>query len=314
MQEMNGIPTFESMKSATAATATEAPAPVAAPAPEAAPVAPVAAETVADAGETKFATVADGKNVMLPQHAFTKLKEEQRQRGKREAVNELEAKFKAAGFSSLDDAIAAMAAVRNNTKVETKVEAKPEPKAAPAPKQAPKAVEVEATADEEAQETVQPQANTTADKQMQRLMREREKLAKQFAAEQAQRRKLQRQLEAKEAEFALRETAVGKGVKDVDYAVRLVTRELTGKTEQQLASFDEGKFFDNLRKTHPYLFGEMVVPATTGTGVGAAPAAPTAGNVQVAQGAASKFDARDPKLTTADFHRALRARGFSPPV
>ena len=309
MQDMNTAPTFESMKTATAA-AVEAPAPAAAPAPEVAP-APVAEAPVSDAGESKFATIADGKNVMLPQHAFAKLKEEQRQRGKREAMGELEAKFKAAGFESLDAAIAAMAAARNPP---AKVEAKPEPKATPAPKAAPKAVEVEEVADVEAQETVQPQANLSADKQMQRLMREREKLAKQFAAEQAQRRKLQRQLEAKEAEFALRETAVGKGVKDVDYAVRLVTRELNGKTEQQLAAFDEGKFFDNLRKTHPYLFGEMVVPATTGTGVGAAPAAPTAANVQAAQGASGKFDARDPKLSTAEFHKALRARGFSPPI
>lgn len=314
MQEANTVPTFESMRAAATAAAPTPEATVipVVPAPAITPPAPAeAAPQAAEATETPVATIADGKNVILPQHAFGKLKEEQRQRGKREAINELEAKFKAAGFSSLDDAIAAMAAVKNNV---AKAEAKPEPapKQAQAAKPAPKAVEPEAYADEEAQETVQPPANVPADKQLQRLQREREKLAKQFAAEQAQRRKLQRQLEAKEAEFALRETAVGRGVKDVDYAVRLVQREISGKTEQQLASFDENKFFDNLRQTHPYLFGEMVVPATTGTGVGAAPAAPKAGNVQAAQGAASKFDARS--ASTEDYYRALRARGLTPPI
>lgn len=313
MQEANTVPTFESMRAATAAaTAPEATVVPVMPAPELVAPAPVeAAAPEADASETQVATIANGKNVILPQSAFGKLKEEQRQRGKREAMTELEAKFKAAGFSSLDDAIAAMAAVKANT-AKTEAKSAPANKPAPAAKPVAKAVETEVVADEEVQETAQPQTPATADKQMQRILREREKLAKQFAAEQAQRRKLQRQLEAKEAEFALRETAVGKGVKDVDYAVRLVQRELTGKTQEQLKTFDEVKFFDNLRQTHPYLFGEMVVPATTGTGVGAAPAAPKAGNVQVAQGAAGKFDART--ASTEDYYRALRARGLTPPI
>lgn len=249
----------------------------------------------AQAADPALPTIAGGKNVILPQHAIGKLKEEQRQRGKREAMTELEAKFKAAGFGSIDDAIAAMAAARNAPA-----------KATPAPV---KAKEPELTVDEDVQTTAQPQGTGDYAKQMQRLQREREKLAKQFAAEQAQRRKLQRTLEAKEAEFALRETAVGKGVKDVDYALRLIQRELEGKDEKALATFDEGKFFDTLRASHPYLFGEMVVPATTGTGVGAAPAAPKAGTVQAAQTAANQIDAR--KMSQDEFQKLMRSRGFN---
>ena len=268
--------------------AVEAPAAVVA-APE------VPATPVEATAESALPTIANGKNVILPQHAIGKLKEEQRQRGRREAVTELEAKFKAAGFGSIEDAIAAMAAARNAPA-----------KAAPAPT---KAAAPEVVADDEVQTTAQPQGTGDYAKQMQRLQREREKLAKQFAAEQAQRRKLQRTLEAKEAEFALRETAVGKGVKDVDYALRLIQRELEGKDEKALATFDEAKFFDTLRGSHPYLFGEMVVPATTGTGIGAAPSAPKAGAVQAAQGAAGKTDARS--LSQDEFQKLMRARGFS---
>ena len=268
----------------------------AAPVEATAATAPTAEATAtAPAAESALPTIAGGKNVILPQHAIGKLKEEQRQRGKREAMTELEAKFKAAGFGSIDDAIAAMAAARNAPA-----------KATPAPT---KAKEPEITADEEVQTTAQPQSNGDYAKQMQRLQREREKLAKQFAAEQAQRRKLQRTLEAKEAEFALRETAVGKGVRDVDYALRLIQRELEGKDEKALATFDESKFFDGLRQSHPYLFGEMVVPATTGTGVGAAPSAPKAGTVQAAQTAANKTDART--MSQDEFQKLMRSRGFS---
>ena len=266
-------------------------------APEATAATATAPEVTAtaQAADPALPTIAGGKNVILPQHAIGKLKEEQRQRGKREAMTELEAKFKAAGFGSIDDAIAAMAAARNAPA-----------KATPAPV---KAKEPELTVDEDVQTTAQPQATGDYAKQMQRLQREREKLAKQFAAEQAQRRKLQRTLEAKEAEFALRETAVGKGVKDVDYALRLIQRELEGKDEKALSTFDEGKFFDTLRASHPYLFGEMVVPATTGTGVGAAPAAPKASAVQAAQMAANQIDAR--KMSQDEFQKLMRSRGFN---
>lgn len=277
-------------------------APVAA-APEAVVAPVVDAPAMESASTDGVATIANGKNVILPQHTLGKLKQEQRERGKREAMTELEAKFKAAGFSSLDDAIAAMAASRNTP-------------AAAAPAEKPvaktKTPEPELTVDDEVQTTAQPQAGSDQAKQMQRLLREREKLAKQFAAEQAQRRKLQRQLEAKEAEFALRETAVGKGVKDVDYALRLIQRELEHKDEKALAAFDEAKFFDNLRSSHPYLFGEMVVPATTGTGVGAAPAAPKASTVQSANGQAGKLNARE--MSAEEFQKLVRSRGFSPTI
>jgi hypothetical protein len=109
--------------------------------------------------------------------------------------------------------------------------------------------------------------------------------------------------------MALREAAAVNGVRDIDYSLRLLQRELEGKDEQALAAFDEGAFFTGLRKTHPYLFGEVTVAATTGTGVGNAPTAPKAGTVTQAQGAAGKSDARS--LSSDEFQKLLRSRGLS---
>lgn len=221
--------------------------------------------------------------VSIPQSAFAKLKEEQRQRGKREAMSELEAKFKAAGFGSLDDALAALASTKQAPA-----------KAAPAKAQQQQAPRYEAATD---------------DRQITRIQRERERLAKMHAQEQARARKLQRQLEAKEAEMALREAAVSHGVKDVDYALRLLQRELDGKTEAELAGFDERAFFgQKLRSSHPYLFGETVVPATTGTG-STGPTAPKAAQVQAATGSAGQFNAR--AASHEAYQAELRRRGLS---
>ena len=226
--------------------------------------------------------------VSVPQSAFAKLKEDQRKRGQREAIEQLEAKFKAHGFGSLDEALAAAAASRQQP-------AKAQPQ----------------QMRQQTQPVASEQRDTPLDsRQLQKLQRERERLAKQFAQEQAQRRKLQRQLEAKEAEMSLREAAVAHGVRDVDYALRLLQRELDGKTEEQLNAFNEGEFFGKrLRSSHPYLYGETVLPATTGTGA-TGPTAPKADTVQAAQGAAGQFDAR--KATPAEFQAELRRLGLNP--
>lgn len=274
--------------STTAETATDAAA-----AAVAAATAPTVSTTV-QAADPALPTVGGGKNVVLPSAALGKLKAEQRERGAREVMNSLEAKFKAAGFSNLDEALAAAAAARSGS---GKQNTQTAPRKAAAPT-------TEASAP-----TGDQQLGKSERKQVERLQREREQFAKRYAQEQAQRRRLQRTLEATEAEMALRETAASKGVRDVKYALHLLRTELEGKSEAELSEFDEGKFFDNLRSSQPYLFGETVVPATTGTGVGSAPAAPKAGTVQAAQGQAGVKDAR--QLSSDEFQKLLRSRGLN---
>lgn len=259
----------------------------------AAATAPTVSATV-QVADPALPTVGGGKNVVLPSAALGKLKAEQRERGAREVMSSLEAKFKAAGFSNLDEALAAAAVARNGG---GKQNTQPAPSKAAAP-----------TFESETS-SIGQQPSKNERKQVERLAREREQFAKRYAQEQAQRRRLQRTLEATEAEMALRETAASKGVRDVKYALHLLRNELEGKDEAELAAFDEGKFFDNLRASQPYLFGETVVPATTGTGVGSAPAAPKAGTVQAAQGQAGVKDAR--QLSSDEFQKLLRARGLN---
>jgi hypothetical protein len=83
-------------------------------------------------------------------------------------------------------------------------------------------------------------------------------------------RQLEEQLSTAKADGELRVTAVQNGVKDVDYSLAQLRRHCQGKPVEELKSFSVEKFFqEDLRKSHPYLYGEHVEktePATTGNG------------------------------------------------
>ncbi len=133
-------------------------------------------------------------------------------------------------------------------------------------------------------------------------------LHKKLRQESSSRRKLGRERNALEAEMLIREAAARVGVKDVDYAMRLLTRDLEGKTEEDLKTFDEGKFFEGLRKPHPYLFGETTQPATTGNNAGSAPTAPNPGAAAGAAASGGQVDART--MDRKDYLEHLKARGL----
>jgi hypothetical protein len=90
--------------------------------------------------------------------------------------------------------------------------------------------------------------------------------AEQTAAdERKRRRRAERERDAIQAQANLERIASGVGVKDTDYAIHLYKQHCQGKTEEELGRMDEAAFFTGLRQNHPYIFGETVVPATTGT-------------------------------------------------
>jgi hypothetical protein len=250
-------------------------------------------EAVTTAATTEAAAPA-GKDISIPSAALGKLKAEQRERGRREATTELESKVKAAGFDSLEDMLAAVAALKA------------------APKEQPQPHD-----DEQAAQRAQPQQTQkrqeqkmadTEQAELARLQKEREEFARKFAQEQSARRRLERESEALKAEMSLKEAAFGKGVKDVDYALNLLQRNLQGKSDAELEAFDEGKFFDDLRGSHPYLFGITERPATTGTGASSNPAATvTAAHQQAGQN--SIKDARS--MSREEFDKLLRARNLN---
>ena len=226
----------------------------------------------------------------IPQNALGKLKQEQRERGKREALSEMEARFKAGGFTSLDEAIAQLAALR-------------------APPPAPAAPQKTQTTSQPQFDRQNDQALLESRKQMEALAKERERLARELAREQAAKRVLESGNLALQGEALLNVAAVRHGAKDSEYAVELCRRHLATLDDADYETFDEDAFFADLRKEKPYLFGETVVFANTGVGVGDAPVAPNAGTVTEAHGQSGRVDAR--KLTSTEFQKLLRERNLN---
>lgn len=243
---------------------------------------------------------AEPRVVSVPTAAMKRIKDEAREAGRAEALAAL---AQSAGFSDPDELASTLKQLRSGGQTTRQ---------APAPRQTqqPAPPAHDTTSDEVLEVKNARREMARYERQMEKLARERDQYLQQYQQANQQAYQLQESLDAKEAEMSLREVAVTSGVKDVDYALRLLTRELENKTEDELAAFDERGFFDGLRKQKPYLFGELTQPATTGTGV-SAPTAPRASQVS-AQGAsaAGKVDAR--RMNQQEYADLLRKRGLNP--
>ena len=231
----------------------------------------------------------DSMTVNLPSSAFKKLKDESIEKGKKKAFAEFEAKAKAAGFDSFDEMFSLATAQ----------------KTAPVTTRAPAKAQTEATVPPPPKKT----GDSAVDRDRDRFYREKLKLQSKLDREGLRRRELQRELDAREAEMLLRESAAMSGVRDIDYAIRLLEREISGKDETALSDFDERAFFGQLRGSHPYLFGETVVPATTGLANASAPAAPRPNTVTQQVSASQQVDAR--KMNRQEYEAHLRSRGLA---
>lgn len=293
------MPTDENTQGAGNPTMTETPQTP--PAPTNAPAAPDP--------DAELGVRATGKNSIVPQDAWKRMKEKQREQGRKQAHKELEQQAQHLGFSSVTEMLAAAAASRKTAAATP-----------PARTQA-------TTDDEESDPPQQERRNDrprnghhrpNQDRSQQRFEAERQKLAQQLEVERRARVKAEKlarlrakELEAKETEASLREAARDSGVKDVDYAVSLLRREVEGKSTEELKDFDEKKFFSKLLEDRPYLGGEVIRPATTGTGVGTQPrpagVPPQPPNANGANGAS--IDAR--KLNPQEFAELLRKRGLT---
>lgn len=251
-----------------------------------APGAPVIAEGIVPS-DTPAATSGSGKNITLPSRALQARLSEAKASGMKAALTDLDKRAREAGFASVD-------AMFSHVVKEPTKPAKPE---IPEPPRAPL-------------DRNDRKAMAQYQRDVERYRREAEKAK--ALADQAHRqaRDLQRKLHAREAQSELEKAAMAAGVKDIDYAVSLLKRSLEGKSEAELKVFDEGKFFDNLRTERPYLFGEMVRPATTGTGSSVPTTPPTPGQVEQRTGAAGQVDAR--KMKPEEYNEYLRRKGINP--
>lgn len=232
---------------------------------------------------------------------FKRIKDEQRAKGRREAIDELDAKARAVGFESHDDALKALAALK-----------KPAPPVVTTPIQGahmpPKTSKNDPAADKARADAIRAQEDRVAER-------------KKWRQENRKNRELEAALQAKDAEMALREECYRAGVKDVDYMIRLLTRELQDKSQEEIAAYDRTKFYEAQKKERPYLFGEVVVAATTGTGGETkqgdqvqtgqgAPATPAPGAAAVGESEKKKFDAKTAK--PEEVQQRLRELGLNP--
>lgn len=223
------------------------------------------------------------KVVSMPTDVIAKIRQEEREKGKRKALKELEARAKALGFSSLE-AMEQAAAKRS---------ARP---AAQSPQ----------TATPESQPA--PQVSTRADKEKLRLEQERIALRRQAAQADKRRREAQREVDKMRAEMTLREAAIRSGVVDADYALHVLRTDLARRSPEELSSFDEDAFFADLRSKKPHLFNVVREPANTTPSVRQPAPLP---NPVPAPGEGQPLDAKS--LSRDAYKELLRKRGINVP-
>jgi hypothetical protein len=214
--------------------------------------------------------VQQGKNVILPSHAFAERLEKAKKAGRTAHQAEQDKQAQDLGFASSEAMIQHLRDQRANrrppngqqngnrpTGQPRQVAADPPPPQAPVP---PK-------------NKNDRQAMQKYEQEQAKLRRENERLAKERDEQRRLRRRADNKANAIEAQATLERIAAGAGVKEVSIAIHLFREHCQGKTEDELNNLDEAKFFEGLRASRPYLFGEVTVQTSTGTS-GTPPAAP----------------------------------------
>lgn len=275
---------------------------------------------------------ANGNVQILSQNAYNKHMKDARERGRRAAMTELEDQAKAAGFASFE-AMRAWASSRGGN-AQPQAEARrsfDQPKRNGNPqgrpnRQAPQQVRREEQFAEAAQaEPPTPPSRGASNREWNRYERERARAAQSEARmrerlkEEADRRRAaERERDEQAAEQALHRSAYQHGASDVDVTVELFKKHVRSLSERELNAFDEDKWWGDLREKRPYLFGERVTPATTGTGAGVQVQPPKPGQVAktIAANGKKDFSAKDASgkftSTAREYQEELRRMGLSP--
>jgi hypothetical protein len=234
-----------------------------------------------------------GKVITMATSRMAQLKRDEREKGKRAALSALDNEAKELGYASHADMI-------------QKLKAKKARGATP-----PAAAREPEDTDNDTAPTNGSRRSSRADREIARLQEQRRAANRARAASDRKARELERQREADRAEHELRIVAVQAGVKDVDYALSLLQRELANKTDTQLKEFDEEAFFKiDLRKKRPYLYETTEEPVTTSpTTSDKDKTLPKPGTPPVPSG--DKKDARS--MTKQQFDEYLRTKNLTPP-
>ena len=238
-----------------------------------------------------------GKNVVLPSRVFSERLKKAETKGRLAFQAELDKQATERGFANH----AAMLQHLDALRVAPKGRPQTQPPAAPATTEQPPLPPKNRN---------DRQAMAKYEQDRTKWKRADEQREKALTIEKQRRRKAENRANAIEAKANLERIAFGCGIRDTDYAITLYLRAQEGKSEEELAKLDERAYFDGLREKHPHLFGEVTVPATTGT-TGAIPGshtAPRPGATAAAAGAAGKVDVMS--MTTQQFEAYKRNKGL----
>jgi hypothetical protein len=232
----------------------------------------------------------------LSNKALAEAKSKERERGRKAALAEMDRKAQKLGYKNHQDMLEKLEQQRARGRGGNGTQPKPASEAAPATP------------------AVSDRQLTRAQKENQRLVDAARRANRARAQEEKRRRDIERQLAATEARHELHLAAVRAGVKDVDYAIHLLERRMSGKTEDELKGFDEEEFFSKtLRESHPYLYGVEERPAGSAGPKDQEPKPPPkpADKLPATNGGSDKTDAR--KMSNEEYTALLRKRGLTPP-
>jgi hypothetical protein len=237
------------------------------------------------------------KNIVIPTASMRRIKDEEFARGKSAALEEY---AKAQGYTSAEEMQQVLAKAKQ-----------PQQPAAPQ-NQPPQDPLEEDPAAQLAKDKEARREEGRYQRQLEKVLNERNRYAQQATDFRKQVDEAKAETDAVKAEMYLRTVAAGVGIQDIDYAITLFSREVEKMTPEQAETFDEKAWFAGLRSSKPILFGEAVVPVTTGTGTGGAPKPPGPATVSTQNGQNGRADAR--KMNPAEYRAELARRGITPGV
>jgi len=270
--------------------------------PAADPILPAPPAAASDSTSTA-PILPQGKNVTLPTRAFKERLDQATKAGRAAYRAELDKEAQARGFANHESMLQHLDSLRTTTQQSTTT---PPARNGRQGQQPPRGQQAQPRQPDQQQQQPRPT------RQDHRALREAEQLRRENAKLSKQNRMLKRQADAEAARTQLSRIAMNVGVKDVDYAITLYERAQSGKSPEEQALMDEAKFFSGLRKTHPLLFNEVEVLATTGTSgevPGSTPApTPAAASGQLARTNGST-SAGAMGMSKTEFHRHMRSMG-----
>ena len=253
------------------------------------------------AAPTDVSLTQTGNTVVLTSKTLKARLDKEKERGKKAALAEFESKARNLGYANAEEMFKAI----EESKA-AMIAQEPQPNAAPAQERQPK------MADGKNGNGKSREADARSEREVERLRKQHEESERKRRHAEKQERLARKREEEARIEAQLARAAAQAGIRndeDVDYAIHLLRAEVKNnpKKFEGTDTFDERKFFADLRETKPYLFGEAPRPATTGV-TGDQPNPPKPGQVTTQTAQNGQFDAR--KASREEFNKELAKRGL----